>query len=105
MRTVAGGTTGGGFTGATGTGFTGTTAGLAATEDRAERIKPDDESLLRAIETNRIVRFTMRDGELVLGRVRSFGRWDAEVCIETGEIVTVFFHGLHAVSKTLGYTA
>jgi len=80
-------------------------AGLAATEDRAERIKPEDEVLLKAIESNVIVRFTMRDGELVLGRVRSFGRWDAEVCLETGEIVTVFFHGLHTVSKTLGYTA
>jgi hypothetical protein len=79
--------------------------GLAATEDRAARIRPDDETLLRAIETNRIVRFTMRDGELMLGRVRSFGRWDAELCLEGGEIITVFFHGLHAASKSLGYSA
>lgn len=79
--------------------------GLAATEDRAARVRPDDETLLRAIETNRIVRFTMRDGELLLGRIRSFGRWDAELCLENGELVTVFFHGLHPVSKTLGYSA
>jgi hypothetical protein len=77
--------------------------GLGATDDRAARIRPDDESLLTAIEKGRIVRFTMRDGETILGRVRSFGRWDAEVCLEGGEIVTVFFHGLHPVSKTLGY--
>jgi hypothetical protein len=77
--------------------------GLGATDDRAARIRPDDESLLTAIEKSRVVRFTMRDGETILGKIRSFGRWDAEVCLEGGELVTVFFHGLHPVSKTLGY--
>jgi hypothetical protein len=76
---------------------------LGATDDRATRIRPDDETLLRAIETQRVVRLTMRDGELFLGRVRSFGRWDAELCLEGGELVTVFFHGLHALSRTLGH--
>ncbi len=79
------------------------TEGLAATDDRATRVRPDDETLLRAIESQRVVRLTMRDGELFLGRLRSFGRWDAELCLDGGELLTVFFHGLHAASKTLGY--
>jgi hypothetical protein len=77
--------------------------GLSATDDRKSRVRPDDEILLRAIESQRVVRLTMRDGELFLGRLRSFGRWDAELCLEGGELLTVFFHGLHAASRTLGY--
>jgi hypothetical protein len=77
--------------------------GLGATDDRATRIRPDDELLLRALESQRVVRLTMRDGELFLGRVRSFGRWDAELCLDGGELVTLFFHGLHGASRTLGH--
>jgi len=80
-------------------------AGLAATEDREQRIRPDDDIMLRFIDDQRIVRFTMRDGEQLLGRLRSFGRWDAELVLDGGEIVTVFFHGLHKSSATLGHQA
>jgi hypothetical protein len=45
----------------------------------------------------------MRDGEQLLGRLRSFGRWDAELVLDGGETITVFFHGLHATSVNLGH--
>lgn len=77
--------------------------GLAQTEDRSERVRPSDETMLRFIDDQRIVRFTMRDGEQILGRLRSFGRWDAELVLEGGELVTVFFHGLHTSSVHLGH--
>jgi len=77
--------------------------GLAQTEDREQRVRPSDDIMLRFIDDQRIVRFTMRDGEQILGRLRSFGRWDAELVLEGGELVTVFFHGLHASSVTLGH--
>lgn len=77
--------------------------GLAATEDREQRIRPEDDIMLRFIDDQRIVRFTMRDGEQLLGRLRSFGRWDAELVLDGGEIVTVFFHGLHKSSANLGH--
>jgi len=79
--------------------------GLAQTEDREQRVRPSDDTMLHFIDDQRIVRFTMRDGEQILGRLRSFGRWDAELVLEGGELVTVFFHGLHATSVNLGHTA
>lgn len=79
--------------------------GLAQTEDRTQRVRPTDDTMLRFIDDQRIVRFTMRDGEQILGRLRSFGRWDAEIVLEGGELVTVFFHGLHATSVNLGHPA
>jgi hypothetical protein len=79
--------------------------GLAQTEDREQRVRPTDDTMLRFIDDQRIVRFTMRDGEQILGRLRSFGRWDAEIVLEGGELVTVFFHGLHASSVSLGHPA
>ncbi len=77
--------------------------GLAQTEDREQRVRPTDDTMLKYIDDQRIVRFTMRDGEQILGRLRSFGRWDAELVLEGGELVTVFFHGLHATSLNLGH--
>lgn len=82
-----------------------TQQGLAATEDRAQRVRPHDDIMLRFIDDQRVVRFTMRDGEQILGRLRSFGRWDAEIVLDDGETVTIFFHGLHASSLTLGHSA
>ena len=79
--------------------------GLAQTEDREQRVRPTDDTMLKFIDDQRIVRFTMRDGEQILGRLRSFGRWDAELVLEGGELVTVFFHGLHASSLNLGHPA
>lgn len=79
--------------------------GLAQTEDREQRVRPTDDTMLKFIDDQRIVRFTMRDGEQILGRLRSFGRWDAELVLEGGELITVFFHGLHASSLNLGHTA
>jgi hypothetical protein len=79
--------------------------GLVATEDRAQRVRPHDDIMLRFIDDQRVIRFTMRDGEQLLGRLRSFGRWDAELVLDDGETVTVFFHGLHASSLTLGHSA
>lgn len=79
--------------------------GLAQTEDRAQRVRPSDDTMLRFIDEQKVVRFTMRDGEQILGRLRSFGRWDAELVLEGGELVTIFFHGLHASSVTLGHPA
>lgn len=77
--------------------------GLAQTEDREQRVRPTDDTMLRFIDEQKVVRFTMRDGEQILGRLRSFGRWDAELVLEGGELVTVFFHGLHASSVHLGH--
>ena len=77
--------------------------GLGQTEDRQQRVRPSDDTMLRFIDEQKVVRFTMRDGEQILGRLRSFGRWDAELVLEGGEPVTVFFHGLHASSVTLGH--
>jgi hypothetical protein len=79
--------------------------GLAATEDRGARIRPEDDIMLRFIDDQRIVRFTMRDGEQLLGRLRSFGRGDAELVLDGGEIVTVDFHALHQSSGQLGHGA
>ena len=79
--------------------------GLAQTEDRTQRVRPTDDTMLRFIDDQRVVRFTMRDGEQILGRLRSFGRWDAELVLDDGELVTVFFHGLHATSVNLGHPA
>lgn len=76
--------------------------GLVGTGERAERVRPDDEWMLKLVEGNRAVRFTMRDGEIFLGQLRSFGRWDADLVLPGGEIVTVFFHALHPVSLALG---
>lgn len=81
------------------------TEGLAATEDRSQRVRPVDDVMLRFIDDQRVVRFTMRDGEQILGRLRSFGRWDAELVLDDGETVTIFFHGLHASSLTLGHSS
>ena len=81
------------------------TEGLAATEDRSQRVRPLDDVMLRFIDDQRVVRFTMRDGEQILGRLRSFGRWDAELVLDDGETVTIFFHGLHASSLTLGHSS
>jgi len=78
---------------------------LGATEDREQRIRPEDDLMLRFIDDQRIVRFTMRDGEQILGRLRSFGRWDAELVLDGGEVITVFFHGLHKSSANLGHQA
>ncbi len=77
---------------------------LAGTEDRQARVRPDDDWMIGLVEGRRMVRCTMRDGEAFLGVLRSFGRWDAELVLPGGETVTVFFHGLHPVSKTLGLT-
>lgn len=77
--------------------------GLAQTEDREQRVRPTDDTMLRFIDEQKVVCFTMRDGEQILGRLRSFGRWDAELVLEGGELVTVFFHGLHASSVNLGH--
>lgn len=79
--------------------------GLVATEDRAQRVRPHDDVMLKFIDDQRVVRFTMRDGEQLLGRLRSFGRWDAELVLDDGETVSIFFHGLHASSLTLGHSA
>lgn len=76
--------------------------GLLGTGERAERVRPDDEWMLKLVEGNRAVRLTMRDGEIFIGQLRSFGRWDADLVLPGGEIVTVFFHALHPVSLTLG---
>lgn len=76
--------------------------GLAGTEDRAARVRPEDEWMLKLVEDERIVRFTMRDGEAYVGQLRSFGRWDGELVLPGGECVSVFFHGLHPLSATLG---
>ncbi|MBL8786018.1 MAG: hypothetical protein JNJ59_14050 [Deltaproteobacteria bacterium] len=80
-----------------------TALALASTEDRGERVRPTDDAMLLFIDDQRIVRFTMRDGEQLLGRLRSFGRWDAELVLDGGETITVFFHGLHATSVNLGH--
>ncbi|MCA9515345.1 MAG: hypothetical protein KC635_10410 [Myxococcales bacterium] len=76
--------------------------GLKGTEDRAARVRPEDEWMLRLVEDERVVRFTMRDGEAYVGQLRSFGRWDGELVLPGGECVSVFFHALHPLSATLG---
>ncbi len=76
--------------------------GLGGTEQRAERVRPDDEWMLKLVAGGRVVRFTMRDGDGYVGQLRAFGRWDADLVLPGGEVVTVFFHGLHPVAHTLG---
>jgi hypothetical protein len=76
--------------------------GLVATEDRTQRVRPSDDLMLKLIDEERIVRFVMRDGEILVGILRSFGRWDAEILLATGETITFFFHGLHASAANLG---
>jgi len=76
--------------------------GLVGTEDRGQRVRPDDEWMIQLIEGRRTVRFTMRDGETFVGELKSFGKWDAELVLPGSETVTVFFHGLHPVSQYLG---
>lgn len=76
--------------------------GLGGTEQRTERVRPDDEWMLKLVAGGRVVRFTMRDGDGYVGQLRAFGRWDADLVLPGGEVVTVFFHGLHPVAHTLG---
>jgi hypothetical protein len=76
--------------------------GLASTEDRSQRVRPSDDLMLKLIDEDQITRFTMRDGEVIVGMLRSFGRWDAEILLKTGETITIFFHGLHASAANLG---
>ncbi|MFT7582771.1 MAG: hypothetical protein ACI9MR_004454 [Myxococcota bacterium] len=79
--------------------------GLVGTEDRSTRVRPEDDRMLDLAHDERIVRFTMRDGETFLGKIKSFGRWDVELVLNGGETLTVFFHGLHPISLRLGLNA
>ena len=69
--------------------------GLEGTAERGERVRPSDDTLLTAIEAEKALRFVMRDGEVLQGQVRSFGRWDADLETADGAVVSVLFHGLH----------
>ena len=68
---------------------------LSGTADRAERMRPSDEKLLLLVEAGEPVSLIARDGEVFRGLIRSFGRWDADVELEGGALVTVMFHALH----------
>lgn len=79
--------------------------GLLATAERAERVRPTDQELLALMEADMEVTFVMRDGESLVGKVVSFGRWDVTVALSGGDaddpaLVTVLFHALH--KKSLG---
>jgi hypothetical protein len=76
--------------------------GLAATANRGERIRPPDDLLLRLLEESRDHDFVTRDGEIIRGRVASFGRWDVDVNLpDGGPTVTLMFHALHEQSLVI----
>ncbi len=77
-------------------------AALSGTEDRSQRVRPDDAWLLELANRKDLVRFVTRDGEVLVGNLKAFGRWDLELVVGMGHVVTCFFHALHASGKRLG---
>lgn len=73
---------------------------LGGTNERAQRVRPSDDELLSAVESGAPHELVLRDGDVLQGEVRSFGRWDAE--LQVGEAnVHVLFHALHPEMKKL----
>ena len=69
--------------------------GLAASRERKDRYRPDDELLARLVGEDRQRRWVLRDGTVVNGRLVAFGRWDVDLAVDDEASVTVFFHALH----------
>jgi hypothetical protein len=77
-------------------------AGLAATIDRTERVRPSDDRLLSVVEADKPIALTLRDGDVIRGEIVSFGRWDVALQVGEGEhrpVVQVLFHALHQSSE------
>ncbi|MGM0578781.1 MAG: hypothetical protein ACQEXJ_23870 [Myxococcota bacterium] len=68
---------------------------LGGTADRGERVRPKDVLLLDCLEGEREVRCVLRDGQVIRGVVRAFGRWDMDLEVAGGARVTLLFHALH----------
>ncbi|MCB9787754.1 MAG: hypothetical protein H6744_13815 [Deltaproteobacteria bacterium] len=72
---------------------------LGGTADRGARVRPEDEALIDLVESNTVIRCVLRDGQLLVGRIRSFGRWDFDLELQNGAAVTVLFHAVHPASR------
>lgn len=69
--------------------------GLGASRDRSDRYRPTDEQLAAARDQQCLVKWIFRDGTAIEAKVVAFGRWDADLSIDAGASVTLFFHALH----------
>ena len=68
---------------------------LGGTADREERVRPSDERMMEILEAGEAVECVLRDGDVYRGRLRSFGRWDLDLEVAEGVVVTLLFHALH----------
>ncbi len=73
--------------------------GLAGTPDREQRVRAPDEALIELVESGQTVRCVLRDGSILSGPIRSFGRWDLRIEVADGILVDVLFHALHPLSS------
>ncbi len=72
---------------------------LAGTADRGSRVRPEDSALIELVESGAVVRCVLRDGQLLVGRIVSFGRWDFDLELGGGAQLTVMFHAVHPASR------
>jgi hypothetical protein len=72
---------------------------LAGTADRSARVRPEDNVLIDLVESAKVVRCVLRDGQLLVGHIRSFGRWDFDLELANGAQLTVMFHAVHPASR------
>ncbi|MEZ4265377.1 MAG: hypothetical protein R3F39_03280 [Myxococcota bacterium] len=72
---------------------------LGGTADRASRVRPEDAALIELVESAQVVRCVLRDGQLLVGAIQSFGRWDFDLKLQNGAVVTVMFHAVHPASR------
>jgi hypothetical protein len=72
---------------------------LAGTADRTARVRPEDEALIELVESAGLIHVVLRDGQLLVGRLRSFGRWDFDLELQNGAVVTVLFHAVHPATR------
>ena len=58
--------------------------------------------MLEVVEADKPLALTMRDGDVLVGEIVSFGRWDVALQIGTGDdrpVVQILFHALHQSSE------
>jgi hypothetical protein len=71
--------------------------GLASSRERGDRVRPDQEGLLKILKKKKEITLTLRDGTAVTGLLVGIGRWDLAVQLADGEtVVDVFLHALHS---------
>lgn len=72
---------------------------LAGTADRSLRVRPEDSALIELVEAEQRVECVLRDGQRLVGRICSFGRWDFDLELANGAQLTVMFHAVHPASR------